>query len=80
MVMKEAGAEPTLGENTTSLGEAHRKRHGRPALKQPSFNWNAPDKYVELLHCEMEITDILKTKVYKLTEEEEVPIIKNWVG
>ena len=34
------------------------------ALEKPSFNWNAPDKYVEL---------------FNLTGEEKVLFIKNWL-
>ena len=42
-----------------------RHRHGGPALRQPSFIWNALDEYVKLLSFEMEITNILQTKTYK---------------
>ena len=28
----------------------------------------------------MEVTGILETKAYGLTDEEKVPVIKNWVG
>ena len=65
--------------DTGNPNEVCRQRHGRPALKQSSFNWNAPDKYVELLNFEMEIANVLQTKMCKITEEEKVPVIKNWV-
>ena len=74
--MREADAGQILGTNTASLREAHRQRHGRPALKQLPFNWNAPDKYVELLNFKMEVTNILQTKAYKLLEEGKVPLLR----
>ena len=43
------------------------------------FNWNAPNKHGQLLNSEMKVTKILQTKTYELTEEEKVPIIKNWL-
>ena len=53
MVMTEADAGPISGSSAASTEEACRLRHGRAALKQLSFNWNASDKYVELLHFKM---------------------------
>ena len=35
---------------------------------------------MELLNFEMEVTNILQMKMYKLPKEERVPIIKNWLG
>ena len=58
------------------MGEASRHRHSRPSLWQPFFDWNAPDKYVELLSFEMEVMNILQTKTYELNDEEKVPVIK----
>ena len=49
MVMTEAGSWPTSDTNIFNLKEAHKHRHGRKALRQPSFNWNTADKYVKLL-------------------------------
>ena len=79
MALREADAGPKSWPNTDSLREVHRQRHLRSALKQPSFNWNVLVKYVELLNFEMEVTNILEMKMYLLTEEEKVPIIKNWL-
>ena len=76
MVLKETDAGPRPGTRTVSLREAHRRRHGRSALKQPSFNWNATGKYIELLSFEMEVTNILQTKTYELNEEEKLPYHK----
>ena len=80
MVMREADSGLTSATNTVSLGEACRHRHCRPALRQPSLNWNVPDKYTELLSLEKEVTNILQTNTYNIPEEEKVPTIKNWLG
>ena len=80
MVMTEADAGPTSGTNTVGSGEACRQVHGRPALRQPSFNQNASNKQMKLLSFEMQITDILWTKTYALTNEDKVPVITNWRG
>ena len=56
------------------------QRHGGSALKQQSFKWNASEDGVEVLNFKMEVTNILQMKMYELTEEEKVPIIKNWLG
>ena len=49
------------------------------ASSETAINSNAPDKYTELLSFEMEVTNILQTKTYELTEEETPLIIKNWL-
>ena len=66
--------------NMARKGETWRQRHRRPVLKQMSLNWNAPDKYMEVLSFNMEVTNILQTKMYTLTEDENVPIIENWLS
>ena len=60
--------------------EQHRPRQARPMLSQPVFNWKAPDMYVELLNFEMEVGNMPQVKAYDLSEQEKVPIIKNWLG
>ena len=45
MALKEAATGPSTGTNLANMGEVHRPRHGRPALKQPAFHWKAPAKY-----------------------------------
>ena len=47
-------------------------------LSQPASNWEAPDRYVELLNFEMEVANVLQAKAYDL-EEDKVPGIKNWL-
>ena len=76
MVLKEADARLASDGSTANVGQAHRHRHGRAALRQTFFDLNAPDKYVELLCFEMEVTNMLQTKAYKLDDKEEVPIMK----
>ena len=51
--------------NTASSIEACRQRHGRPALKQPSFNWNAPDKFIELLISKWKLYTYFKLRHMK---------------
>ena len=75
MAMQEADTRPMSGANTVSPKEVHRQRNGCPALKQISFDWSAPEMYVELLNLEIEVTNILQLKTCNLTEE--VPIIKH---
>ena len=56
--------------------EKHADTNGGPALKQLSFNCNDPEKYVEQLNLKIEVTNILQTKMYDVTEEEKVPIME----
>ena len=79
MALRDVAAGPKLAL-TASPREAQRKRHVGPALEKPLFNWIAQDRYVELLNCEKKVTNILETKVYELTDEEKVPVIKNHLG
>ena len=65
-IQGDAGA--ISGANTVNPREVHRQRHGGPAVKQLSFNLNAPGKYVELVNFEVEVTNILQTKMYRLTK------------
>ena len=55
-------------------------RHSGQVLVKPAFNWGAQDRYIELMNFEMEVSNILETKVYELSEEEKVPVIKNWLS
>ena len=47
-----------------------RWRHGHPILEKPSFYWDTQDRDVELMNLEMEVTNILETRAYDLTDEE----------
>ena len=55
-------------------------KHSGSVLKQPFFDWNVPDKCLEMLIFEMEAMNIQQTKKYELIEKEKVCIIKIWVG
>ena len=69
VALTEADTGPTSATNMANVGEMHSYRYGRPALRQPSFDWKAPDKYVELLSFEMEVMNLLYTKTYELNDE-----------
>ena len=59
--------------------EYDRPRLAGPMLSQPAFDWKGPDRYVEMWDFEMEVANMLQEKTYDLNDEEEVPIIKNWL-
>ena len=80
MVLQEAVSGSTSGPNMVNSGEAHKHRYGRPALRKAFFNYFAPVRYAELLSFEMGVTNILQTNTCKLTKEEKVSIVKNWLG
>ena len=74
-------ADPPVEPHTRrSIPEEKHRPKTRPMLSKPVFNWKAPDRYVELLHFAVEVTNMLQAKVYELNEEERVVIIKNWSG
>ena len=52
---------------------AAQPRQARPMLIQSAFNLKAPDRYVEILNFEMEVSDVPQTKVYDLNDEEKDP-------
>ena len=79
LALREADSEPASGSRTANAGEPCRHRHGGSALRQPSFDWNAPDKFVELLKFEMEVANMLQTKKYRLNNEEMSLYLKNWL-
>ena len=64
VVLREVDADPRSGASTASLKEGHRQIPSRPALKQPSFNWNVTDKHVEVLNFKMEVTNLFQTKTW----------------
>ena len=48
---------------------------GRPAMKQPRFNWEADDKYSKIHYFRLEVNNILVT--YNTTQAEQLAIVKN---
>ena len=79
MVLRDTDAGPWPSA-TASLRESKRQIHSGLAIEKPSFSWNVQGKYTELLVFEIEDTNILETDAYELTDEEKVPVIKNWLG
>ena len=71
----EAGPWPTT---MVSHRELQREWQNGSVLVKLLFNWVAQDRYVKLMNLKMEISTILETKAYELSEEEEDPVIKNW--
>ena len=51
---------------------------GSPMLKQPSFNWEATDKYTEWKAFILEVRNVLST--YNLQEMDKIVMVKNWLG
>ena len=49
-------------------------------LEKQNFNWHTEDKYIELLIFKLQMTNILETRAYEITDEEKVSVIKNWLG
>ena len=46
-------------------------------MKQPSFNWEAGDKYSELKTFRFEVNNILTT--YNTPQREQLVMVKNWL-
>ena len=71
-------AEPTTKPHTrkNSPDKPHTPRQTGTVLHQPAFDWKLLDSYVKLLNFEMEVSNILQTRLYALNDEEKVPIIK----
>ena len=51
---------------------------GSPALKQPQFNWEATDKYMEWKAFILEVRNVLST--YNAQEQDKITMVKNWLG
>ena len=51
---------------------------GRPAMKQPSFKWEADDKYSRLKNFRLEVNNIITS--YNTPHAELLAIVKNWLG
>ena len=53
-------------------------RLGGPALKQPTFNWEATDKHTEWKAFTLKVQNVIPS--YNIQEGEKITIIKNWLG
>ena len=51
---------------------------GCPTLKQPTFNWEVPDKNLELKTFKLEVSNVLST--YGMPEVEKLAVVRNWLG
>ena len=47
---------------------------GGPTLKQPNFNWKAPDKYTEWKAFSLEVRNVLST--YNVQEADKITMVK----
>ena len=69
----EAGPWPT----TAAIhSKPQRQRHSGPVLEKLASNWGTQDRYAELMNFKMEVSNILETKAYELSEEEKAPLIE----
>ena len=50
---------------------------GSPTLKQPTFDWEVPDKYTELKTFKLDASNVLST--YGMPEAEKLVVVKNWL-
>ena len=47
-------------------------------MKQPTFNWEADDKYNQLKTFRLEVNNIIS--MYNTPKTEQLAIVKNWLG
>ena len=47
-------------------------------MKQPQFNWEVADKYMEWKAFMHEVRNMLST--YNTCEQEKIAVVKNWLG
>ena len=52
------------------------KNKGR-GMEYQELNWDAEERYVQQLDFELEVTSISDTRVYKISDKEKVPVLKN---
>ena len=69
----------TMAEmQTQRITSASGPKLGGPPLKQPNFNWEAPDKYTEWKAFILEVRNVLST--YNAQETDKIAMVKNWLG
>ena len=49
-----------------------------PAMKQPTFDWDAEDKYSELKTFRLDVNNVLST--YNTPQTDKLALVKNWLG
>ena len=47
-------------------------------MKEPTFNWEAEDKYSEVKNFRLDVNNLYKS--YNMPQTEKIAIIKNWKG
>ena len=60
--------------------QTQKHRNGGLILEKHRLNWDALDRYVKLLNFQLEVTSIYETRAYEVSDEERIPVIKNWLG
>ena len=53
-------------------------KQGGTAMKQPTFNWELEDKYIELKTFKLKVNNIFST--YNTMHDEQLVMVKNWLG
>ena len=62
----------TIGETQTQRSEGQQgPKLGSPVLKQPQFNWEAADKYMEWKAFILKVRNVLST--YNAQEQDKLP-------
>ena len=51
---------------------------GGPTLRQPSFDWEATDKYTKWKAFILKVRNVMTT--YNLQEMDKIAMVKNWLG
>ena len=51
---------------------------GGPVLKQPQFNWEATNKYMEWKAFKLKVRNVLS--MYNAQEQDKITMVKNWLG
>ena len=60
--------------------QPQKKEHSGPELIKLAYIWGTQDRYIKLMNFKMEVSNILETKVYEISEEEKILMIKNLMG
>ena len=73
-VVIQAMAEAQVEQMSNTVGP----KIGSPAMKQPTFDWDAEDKYSELKTFRLEVNNVLST--YNTPQTDKLALVKNWLG
>ena len=73
-----AAIQPTAAAMAERQQSTVGPKIGRPAMKQPSFNWEADIKYCKCKTFRLEVNNILT--MYNTPQTEPLAIVKNWLG